>query len=141
MLARWYDFRDLGNGIARMVQALRDAGAPDGVVYALTALAGCLAILLFVGLTSIANIWVERRLIARIQVRRGPNRLGPWGLLQPIADAIKLIQKEVLTPRAADGTVFALAPILIFIPAILAFAVLPWGDEKGPARPDARPDA
>ena len=129
MLARWYDFRDLGNGIARMVQALRDAGAPDGLVYALTALAGCLGVLLFVGLTSIINIWVERRLIGRIQVRRGPNRAGPWGLLQPVADAIKLIQKETLTPRAADGTVFSLAPVLIFIPAILAFAVLPWGEK------------
>jgi len=129
MLARWYDVRDLGNGVARMVQALRDAGAPDGVIYALTALAGCLGIVMFVGLTSVLNIWVERRLIARIQVRRGPNRLGPWGLLQPVADAIKLIQKEALTPRAADSTVFALAPILIFIPAILAFAVLPWGQK------------
>ena len=129
MLARWYDFRDLGNGVARMAQALRDAGAPDGVVYALTALAGCLGILIFVGLTAIVNIWVERRLIGRMQVRRGPNRLGPWGLLQPVADAIKLIQKEVLTPRAADGMVFALAPILIFLPAMLAFAVLPWGEK------------
>jgi NADH-quinone oxidoreductase subunit H len=129
MLARWYDFRDLGNGVARMVQALRDAGVPHGVIYALTALAGCLGILLFVALTSVVNIWVERRLIARIQVRRGPNRLGPWGLLQPVADAIKLIQKEALTPRAADSTVFALAPILIFIPAILAFAALPWGQK------------
>jgi NADH-quinone oxidoreductase subunit H len=129
MLARWYDFRDLGNGVARMVQALHAIDAPNGVIYALTALAGCLGIVMFVGLTSVLNIWVERRLIARIQVRRGPNRLGPWGLLQPVADAIKLIQKEALTPRAADGTVFALAPILIFIPAILAFAVLPWGQK------------
>ncbi len=129
MLARWYDFRDLGNGVARMVQALRDAGAPDGVIYTLAALAGCLGILLFVGLTAIVNIWVERRLIGRIQVRRGPNRAGPFGLLQPVADAIKLIQKEALTPRAADGTVFALAPIVIFIPAMLAFAVLPWGEK------------
>src|SRR3972149_1574921 len=104
MLARWYDFRDLGNGIARMVQALRDAGAPEGVVYALTALAGCLGILLFVGLTSIANIWVERRLVGRIQVRRGPNRAGPFGLLQPGADAIKLIPKEALTARVALGS-------------------------------------
>src|SRR3972149_11243516 len=116
MLARWYDFRDLGNGIARMVQALRDAGAPEGVVYALTALAGCLGILLFVGGTAIANIWVERRLIGRIQGRRGPNRAGPFGLLQPVADAIKLIQKEALTPRAADGIVVSLAPIAFSVP-------------------------
>ena len=129
MLARWYDFRDLGNGVARLVQALRDAGAPDWLVYVLTALIGCLGILVFVGLTAIVNIWVERRLIGRIQVRRGPNRVGPFGLLQPVADAIKLIQKEALTPLAADSIVFALAPIAIFIPAMLAFAVLPWGQK------------
>ena len=90
---------------------------------------GCIGILAFVGATAVANIWIERRLIGRIQVRRGPNRVGPFGLLQPIADALKLIQKEALTPRAADGVVFTLAPIVIFIPAILAFAVLPWGEK------------
>ena len=129
LLAPWYDFRDLSNPVARMVEALRDAGAPEGLIYVLAALAGCLGILLFVGAASIFNIWVERRAVARIQVRRGPNRLGPWGLLQPIADAIKLIQKEALTPRSADSIPFALAPILVFIPAILVFAVMPWGEK------------
>lgn len=129
MLARWYDFRDLGNAVARLVEALRDAGAPDGLIYALAGLLGAVGILIFVGLTTLMNIWVERRLIGRIQVRRGPNRVGPYGLFQPIADAIKLIQKEALTPRDADGIVFTLAPIVIFIPAILAFAVLPWGEK------------
>src|ERR1700694_4629289 len=111
MLARWYDFRDLGNGVARLVQALRDAGAPDWLVYVLTALIGCLGILIFVGLTAVVNIWVERRLIGRIQVRRGPNRVGPFGLLQPVADAIKLIQKEALTPVAAATIVLQLRPV------------------------------
>ena len=129
LLARWYDFRDLGNAVARLVDALRDSDAPDGVVYTVAALLGCLGILLFVGLTSIINIWVERRLIGRIQVRRGPNRAGPFGLLQPVADAIKLMQKEALTPNSADSLVFTLAPVVIFIPAILAFAVLPWGEK------------
>ena len=127
MLSSWYDFRDLGNAVGGLVNALSDHGVPNGVLYALAALLGCLGIVGFVGLTSIVNIWVERRLVGRIQVRRGPNRLGPFGLLQPVADAIKLIQKEALTPKQADGFVFSLAPILIFIPAILAFAVLPFG--------------
>ena len=127
LLDGWYDFRDFGHAVGRMVEALRDAGAPDGVIYALAALAGCMGILVFVGATAIVNIWVERRLIGRIQVRRGPNRLGPFGLLQPVADAIKLIQKETLAPRNADRIVFTIAPIAIFIPAMLAFAVLPWG--------------
>ena len=129
LLANWYDLRDLGNGVARLIEALRDAGAPDGLIYAITGLLGAVAILLFVGLAAIINIWIERRLIARIQVRRGPNRVGPFGLLQPVADALKLIQKEALQPNNADGIVFTLAPIVIFIPVILAFAVLPWGEQ------------
>ena len=129
LLARWYDFRDLGNAVAGLVDALRDAGAPEGLIYVVAALLGSLAILSFIGGAAVINIWIERRLIGRIQVRRGPNRVGPFGLLQPVADAIKLMQKEALTPRLADGVVFSLAPIVIFIPAILAFAVLPWGEK------------
>lgn len=73
------------------------------------------------------NIWLERRLIGRFQVRRGPNRVGPFGLLQPVADALKLLQKEVLAPRAADRILFLLAPVAVFPPAFLVFGVLPWG--------------
>jgi NADH-quinone oxidoreductase subunit H len=128
-LARWYDLRDLANPVARLIDALRDWGVPNGFIYAITGLLGCLGILLFVGLTSLANIWIERRLIGRIQVRRGPNRLGPFGLLQPVADALKLMQKEVLTPDDADRFTYGLAPIVIFLPAMLAFAVLPFGQK------------
>jgi NADH-quinone oxidoreductase subunit H len=128
VLAAWYDFRDLGNAVARLIEALREVDAPEGVLYAVAALIGCLGVLGFIGLTSLINIWLERRLIGRMQVRRGPNRVGPFGLLQPVADAIKLIQKEALTPRAADSLVFTIAPVVIFIPAVLAFAVLPWGE-------------
>ena len=129
LLAAWYDFRDLGNAVGQLLEALRDAGVSGGLIYVLAALLGSLGILGFVGLTSLINVWIERRLIGRIQVRRGPNRAGPFGLLQPVADAIKLIQKEALTPRLADGLVFTLAPIVVFIPAILVFAVLPWGEK------------
>ena len=128
LLANWYDFRDLGNPIASLIETLRDAGLGDGWIFAISGLLGAIGILSFVGLAAVINIWVERRLIGRIQVRRGPNRVGPFGLLQPIADAIKLIQKEALQPDNADGIMFTLAPIVIFIPAILAFAVLPWGE-------------
>ena len=129
LLARWYDFRDLGNAVGRLLDALRDAGVPDGVIYALAALLGCLGVFTFIGTTALFNVWVERRMMGRIQVRRGPNRVGPFGLLQPIADALKLMQKEALTPRLADSLVFTMAPIVIFVPAILAFAVLPWGEK------------
>ncbi|MCI0777051.1 MAG: NADH-quinone oxidoreductase subunit NuoH [Chloroflexi bacterium] len=118
----------MGNPVASLIETLRDAGLGDGWIFAISGLLGAIGILSFVGLAAVINIWVERRLIGRIQVRRGPNRVGPFGLLQPIADAIKLIQKEALQPDNADGIMFTLAPIVIFIPAILAFAVLPWGE-------------
>jgi NADH-quinone oxidoreductase subunit H len=72
--------------------------------------------------------FVERRLLGRLQTRIGPNRVGPAGLLQPIADAIKLITKEELFPANANKVMFVLAPILSLIPALLIMAVVPFGD-------------
>lgn len=71
--------------------------------------------------------FLERRLLARIQVRVGPNRAGPFGFLQPAADGIKLIFKEELIPAAAYKTIFILAPILTVLPALIITAVVPWG--------------
>jgi NADH-quinone oxidoreductase subunit H len=72
---------------------------------------------------------LERKLIARIQVRYGPNRVGPLGLLQPLADGVKLIFKEDITPSGADKIVFTLAPMLSVIAALIAFAVIPIGPD------------
>lgn len=72
---------------------------------------------------------LERRALARIQVRIGPNRAGPWGLLQPIADAIKLIFKEELIPGDADKLLFILAPVITVIPALIILAVVPLGPD------------
>jgi NADH-quinone oxidoreductase subunit H len=99
------------------------------VGYLLAAIIGAVGILTFVGLGALINVWLERKIIGRMQVRRGPNRVGPAGLLQPVADAIKLIQKEVLQPRAADGGLFNLPPIIVFIPAMLTFAVFAWAPD------------
>jgi NADH-quinone oxidoreductase subunit H len=74
----------------------------------------------------------ERRALARIQVRIGPNRAGPQGLLQPVADAIKLIFKEELTPAKVYKVVFFLAPVLTVVPSIVIAAVIPWGPVKPP---------
>lgn len=71
----------------------------------------------------------ERKALARIQVRIGPNRAGPWGILQPIADAIKLIFKEELIPAKADKLLFILAPVVTLVPALVITAVVPWGSE------------
>jgi NADH-quinone oxidoreductase subunit H len=69
----------------------------------------------------------ERKALARIQSRIGPNRAGPWGILQPIADAVKLIFKEELTPANADKLIFLLAPVITVVPAVVITAVVPWG--------------
>jgi NADH-quinone oxidoreductase subunit H len=69
----------------------------------------------------------ERKALARIQMRVGPNRAGPWGILQPIADAVKLIFKEELIPAKADKLLFFLAPVITLVPALVITAVVPWG--------------
>ncbi len=69
----------------------------------------------------------ERKALARIQMRVGPNRAGPWGILQPIADAVKLIFKEELMPARADKLLFFLAPVITLVPALVITAVVPWG--------------
>ncbi len=125
LLAAWSDLRSLANPFDHLYNWIGDHTS-DKVVYVVSALIASTGILTFVGLGAIINVWIERRAIGRIQVRRGPNRVGPWGLLQPVADAIKLIQKEVLQPTASDHALFNLPPILVFIPAMLTFAVFAW---------------
>ncbi len=71
----------------------------------------------------------ERKVLARMQVRVGPNRAGWQGLLQPIADAFKLIFKEELIPEKADKVIFVLAPVITVIPALIITAVVPWGPD------------
>ncbi len=77
------------------------------------------------GATAILLIWAERKLVARIQDRLGPNRVGPYGLLQTIADALKLLTKEVLIPAGADRLIFQLAPLLVVASVIGVWAVMP----------------
>ncbi len=86
-------------------------------------------ILLLICLTGFAYLTLyERKALARIQVRIGPNRAGPAGLLQPVADAVKLIFKEELIPAQADKLTFILAPIITVIPALVIMAVVPFGN-------------
>jgi NADH-quinone oxidoreductase subunit H len=86
-------------------------------------------LLIFLGLSVavIAMNWLERKILAHMQVRLGPMRVGPHGLLQPIADAIKLLIKEDIMPSQADGFVFWVAPIVVVITAFTVFIVVPFG--------------
>lgn len=82
-----------------------------------------------VGAIGFLGIWWERKVSARIQARHGPNRVGPMGILQSLADGIKLITKEDLTPAGADKLLFKIAPYLAFAPVFAAFLALPFGPD------------
>jgi NADH-quinone oxidoreductase subunit H len=75
------------------------------------------------------NVWAERRVVARMQHRTGPNRVGPFGLLQSLADGVKLALKEDVVPRNADKVVFWLAPVISTVTAFMTFAVIPMAGE------------
>src|SRR3954463_6007570 len=86
-------------------------------------------IFLILVLLTLFNIWGERRVVARMQHRIGPNVHGPFGLLQSLADGVKLMLKEDIMPKSVDKIVFVLAPLVSAIPAFMAIAVIPFGPE------------
>ncbi len=88
------------------------------------AVKGLLIFVLCVLLT-LLSVWGERRIVARMQMRLGPNRVGPFGLIQALADGVKLALKEDIIPKAADRAVFILAPIISATTCFMAFAVIP----------------
>jgi NADH-quinone oxidoreductase subunit H len=124
----WYDLRDLGNISSGILEWIQDL-AGNEVAYIVAPLIGFVASFVVFVLPSqlFYGVLGERKIIGRIQSRYGPNRAGPFGVLQPIADAIKLMQKEALTPRDSDKVVMYVAPILFVAPVILLFGVIPFG--------------
>ena len=87
------------------------------------------AIFVLLLVLTLFNIVFERKVVARMQHRVGPNRTGPWGTLQSLADGMKLILKETITPRGIDRVVYILAPVIAAVPAFLIFSVIPMGPE------------
>jgi NADH-quinone oxidoreductase subunit H len=98
---------------------------PSWAVVLLDGIIGIILILSFFTTTVMIFIWLERRLIGRFQIRLGPNRAGRFGLLQPVADAIKVLIKEDIVPARGDKWVHWLAPVVVFVPALMLFAVIP----------------
>lgn len=93
-------------------------------------------LMVVLGAVTYATLW-ERKLLGWVQIRIGPNRVGPWGLLQPIADALKLMTKEIVRPDASDKFLFYLGPVLTVAPALAAWAVVPFGPEVAVANLNA----
>jgi NADH-quinone oxidoreductase subunit H len=103
------------------------SSAPDWVQAVASSLINISAVLgVFMALFALISV-LERKILGRIQNRYGPNRVGPFGLFQPIADGIKLLIKEDIVPARADKVVHFLAPIMMAVPAILALGVIPYG--------------
>src|SRR6266550_2697151 len=112
------------------------AGAPDWLVQVASSLINIFALLgVFLTLFALMSV-LERKILGRIQNRYGPNRVGPFGLLQPVADGIKMLIKEDIVPARADKLVHFLAPILIAAAAILALGVIPYGRNMTPFTTD-----
>ena len=85
-------------------------------------------VLPLMGCVAYLTLW-ERKAIGWTQIRPGPNRVGPWGLLTPIADAVKLLFKEIIVPSAANRPLFLLGPVMTIMPALAAWVVIPFGPE------------
>jgi NADH-quinone oxidoreductase subunit H len=116
-------FTAIGDALKGLLSGVLAPSAIDIILMVLGAL-----VLFIVPLSLAAGMtWLERKLVARIQDRLGPNMAGPKGLLLPIADAIKLFTKELTTPAEADAPVYNLAPIIVTVFAVLTFIVVPWG--------------
>jgi len=117
---------DTFSGIDRFLRdLLAGIGLHPDFVAVLLKFAAAAALGVTAASIAIILIWAERKLVARIQDRLGPNRVGPFGLLQTIADALKLLTKEVLIPQGADRIVFQLAPLLVVASVVAVWAVMP----------------
>lgn len=110
-------------------ELLASWGLEAGLVTFIMTLIGVVVVSLVVLVIDIFLVWVERKLVARFQDRLGPNRLGPFGLIQPIADVIKLLIKEDITPNGADVVIYNLAPVMALASVLIIWAVVPFAPQ------------
>jgi NADH-quinone oxidoreductase subunit H len=126
--SQWYSQADFWLAIGKPIYDwLVSIGIPGWIVAIIYAGVGALAALGLITVFVMLALWAERRFIARLQDRWGPNRVGPFGLLQSVADVLKLLSKEIITPALVDRTLHFLAPMIVLGPALMTWAVIPWG--------------
>jgi len=115
------------NLIAEWLRTLLSGwGLSEGLITVILAALGVVVLAGFVLLVDIMLVWIERKIVARFQDRLGPNRVGPFGIIQPIADVIKLLIKEDILPVGADKFIFNIAPIIALATVLLLWAVIPF---------------
>jgi len=89
---------------------------------------GLVGVLALVQVNALFLVWLERKVAAHIQLRIGPKEVGPFGIFQTIVDGVKLVSKELITPRHVDRKLYTLAPIAIFLPVLVSFVVIPFSE-------------
>jgi len=115
------------NSIADWLRMILSSwGLSEGMITLILAVLGVVILATFVLIIDILLVWIERKMVARFQDRIGPNRVGPFGIIQPIADVIKLLIKEDIMPMGADKFIFNLSPIIALATVLLLWAVVPF---------------
>src|SRR6266540_3187321 len=132
--ADWYGQADFYKAVGKPIYDwLVSIGIPGWIVAIVYAGVGAVTVLGLITVFVMLALWAERRFIARLQDRRGPNRVGRFGLLQSPADVLKLVAKENVVPGRADRFLHFVAPVLSVAAMFMTWAVLPWGPGLQPA--------
>lgn len=119
-------FNTIGDGFKALLTTT--LGLDASIANPIFSLVQAIVVCTFAAVTFLALTYTERKIIARVQDRIGPNRVGPFGLLQPLADAIKMFTKEQTMPKVADAITFQLAPAIAAVPVMMLFAVIPFNE-------------
>jgi len=112
---------------ASFIDLLEGFGLTPGLAHLIWLPLPMLTVLVAAVVGVLVNVWLERKISAAVQQRIGPEYAGPLGVLQPLADGLKLVFKEDVIPARADGLLFTLGPVLVLVPVILSWLVVPFG--------------